>query len=160
MLLKDIMTKRAITVSPEMSVMEAAEVIYKHNFDGLPVVDKSNIVVGIITQYDLLTKGTVIHLPTFQKLFDQLKINEKGGALSKNDLRKIENMKVQDVMNNNPLVLNQDAGVDEVITAFSEHHRVNPIPVVDSSNKLVGVVSRFDITKLFLKASQKLKEKL
>ena len=37
--------------------------------------------------------------------------------------------------------------LEEVVAAFRDHHRVNPIPVIDENRKVVGVVSRFDVLK-------------
>ena len=50
-------------------------------------------------------------------------------------------------MNREPLVLKDDSAFDEVIAAFITHHRVNPIPIVDGDNKVVGIVSRFDVLR-------------
>ena len=53
----------------------------------------------------------------------------------------------RDVMNSDPLTLPGTATYDEVVRAFQDHHGVNPIPVIDSTRKLLGVVSRYDVLK-------------
>lgn len=50
----DVMTKRAISISPEASVWEAASVIDRRGFRRLPVVDDDGYVVGILTRSDLV----------------------------------------------------------------------------------------------------------
>jgi len=52
-------------------------------------------------------------------------------------------------MNPNPLLLPDTASLLRVVDEFSQHHRVNPIPVVDVSGKLVGIISRSDIVKFY-----------
>lgn len=52
-------------------------------------------------------------------------------------------------MNSKPLTVNPDAPMDEAMRLFSEHHKVNPIPVTDRSNTLVGIISRYDILRLY-----------
>lgn len=51
--IKDIMTKDFITVLPEFSVEETAEVLLKNRISGVPVMDVKGLVLGIITQNDL-----------------------------------------------------------------------------------------------------------
>ena len=51
--IKDIMTKDPITVPPDYTVEETAEVLLKHGISGAPVVDKGGEIVGIITRDDL-----------------------------------------------------------------------------------------------------------
>ena len=58
-------------------------------------------------------------------------------------------MTVADVMNKEPLVLEEERSVDDAIRAFTEHHKVDPIPVINSEKKPIGVISRFDMVKLF-----------
>jgi acetoin utilization protein AcuB len=51
--IKDIMTKDPITVLPDFSVEETAEVLLKNRISGVPVMDVKGLVLGIITQNDL-----------------------------------------------------------------------------------------------------------
>jgi len=51
--IKDIMTKDPITVPPDLTVEETAEILMKHKISGCPVVDDKGKVVGIITRDDL-----------------------------------------------------------------------------------------------------------
>ena len=62
---KDFMAKDIKTVSPTTPLLEAASLMLKGGFTGVPVIDPQRKVVGILTEYDLLTKGSSIHLPTF-----------------------------------------------------------------------------------------------
>ncbi len=50
MLVKGIMTKSVITVSPNTSVMDAQKIMKEHNFRRLPVVDNNGRLVGLVTQ--------------------------------------------------------------------------------------------------------------
>jgi acetoin utilization protein AcuB len=50
---KDIMTKEPITVPPDYTVEETAQVLLESKISGAPVVDDSGNVVGVITQSDL-----------------------------------------------------------------------------------------------------------
>ena len=78
-----------------------------------------------------------------------LKVFKKDQPDFEKDISELSSLCVRDLMNKDPLVLSADATYSEALAAFSEHHRVNPIPVVDSARRVIGVVSRFDLIKHF-----------
>lgn len=143
-----IMTQNPLFVSPDTPLTEAASIMLKHGFSGLPVVDEKNRVVGILTDYDLILKGSSLHLPTLLRLLTEFEIYKKDQGLIKNDIGKIISMKVRDAMNPDPLTLRGDSSVEDVMHAYLEHHRVNTIPVLDADGRLSGIVSRSDLIKL------------
>ncbi len=51
--LKDIMTKKVVTVRTNETIERAAELMLEHNIGGMPVVDDDNKVVGVITDSDI-----------------------------------------------------------------------------------------------------------
>ncbi|MFH1769690.1 MAG: CBS domain-containing protein [Parcubacteria group bacterium] len=148
-LVRDFMTKHVITISPERSIIEAAQILFEHNFDGLPVTDDSNRLVGIITQYDLVSKGAKIHLPTFIQLMKELPVYKKDKGMIRPGLENIVSLKVADVMNAEPITIEPGRPVEDASMMFTEHHGVNPIPVVDVNRQLVGIISRYDIMRLY-----------
>src|SRR3989338_1060807 len=111
---KSLMNPGVISVLPDTSVLTAIDIILTNNFNGIPVTDKNGVIVGIVTKYDLIIKRGYIH----------------------------DDSRVGDVMNNDPLVLRDSATVEEAVSAFTEHHRVDPIPVVNIERKVVGIISR------------------
>src|SRR3989344_3499863 len=145
-LAKDIMTKEVVAVHPDTPLLEVAKVLAEHNFDGVPVVDNENHVVGIVTEYDLINKTSAVHLPTLQVVLRNLPQFKKEEAHFQEEILQL---KVSDIMNKDPITLTPDASYDEVIKLFREHHRVNPIPVIDKDHKVVGVISRFDVLRPF-----------
>lgn len=143
---RDIMTKEVITVSPETSLLDIAKLIAEHNFDGVPVIDKDGYLLGLVTEYDLINKTSAVHLPTLQVILKNLPQFRKEEVHFQEE---ILSLKVVNIMNKEPVILRDDATFEEVIKLFKEHHRVNPIPVVDKDNKVVGVISRFDVLRPF-----------
>lgn len=141
------MTKKVVSVSPEMPLFEAAKIIAKHGFDGVPVMDRQGKLIGVLTEYDLVSKGSAVHLPTFQFLLRNLKIFQKDRSRFEKEVEPVASLKVQDVMNSDPLTLPEQATFEEVVNAFRDHHRVNPIPVIDREKHVVGVVSRYDVLR-------------
>lgn len=143
---KDIMTKEVISVLPDTSLLDVAKILAERNFDGVPVVAKDDKLVGIVTEYDLINKTSAVHLPTLQVVLKNLPQFKKEEAHFQEE---ILSLKVSDIMNKEPLTLTPDILYDDVIKLFREHHRVNPIPVIDKDNKVLGVISRFDVLRPF-----------
>lgn len=143
------MTKNIVTVRPETPLAELSKIMNEHHFNGLPVVDSRNVLVGIVTEYDLIGGTSGIHLPTLQAVLSQLPVLHKDKSEFQEDIQAVSKLTANDVMNKEPLTLLETATFDEVLTAFREHHRVNPIPIINSEKQVVGVVSRFDILKPF-----------
>jgi len=143
----DIMTKEVVSVAPEMPLFEAAKKLSEHNFDGVPVVDNENKLLGILTEYDLISQSSSIHLPTLQKILQDINVFGKDKSRFKKEFQDVIALKVKDAMNKEPLTLRDDASYDEIVKTFRDHHRVNPIPVINNEGKVVGVVSRYDVLK-------------
>ena len=51
--IKDIMSRNPVTVPPDYTIDETADVLLKHNISGVPVVDQYGNIVGVITKNDL-----------------------------------------------------------------------------------------------------------
>jgi len=117
------MTQSVISVLPDTTLIQAVTIILNNGFNGIPVTNKEGVLVGILTEYDIVYK--------------------KNQGLLRDD------MVVSDIMNTEPLSLSENATIEEVAGAFSEHHKVNPIPIVSENGRVVGIVSRHDIVKLF-----------
>ena len=53
----DVMTRRVITVQTSATILEAAQLMLQHHISGLPVLDKDGMVVGMLTEGDLLRRA-------------------------------------------------------------------------------------------------------
>lgn len=146
---QDIMTRVVISVNPDTPIVEAVNILLKNSFTGLPVIDKDNSLMGILTEYELLIKGSSVYLPTVIKFINEIDLYKKDRGLIKVDIEKILSTKVGDMMNYVPLSMPQHTPIEEAIKIFEAHHRVNPIPVLDDNKKVVGILSRSDLIKFF-----------
>lgn len=146
---KDIMTRIPLVVGPEDSVVFAAKLLYENGFSGLPVVDGGGLVQGVLTDYDLISKGESLRLPTLINILGNIDVYKKDSSLVKDDLARMMILKVKEVMNTDPLTVEENASIQTVAELFAHHHRVNPILAVDKDKKLKGVVSRSDLIRFF-----------
>src|SRR3989441_7960633 len=53
---RDVMTTTVITVTESQTKQQAARLLAQHRISGLPVVNDDNVVVGVVTEYDVISK--------------------------------------------------------------------------------------------------------
>lgn len=144
----DVMNSKVISVSPESPLDEVIKIFTTYDLSGIPVVDAQKNLLGIITQYDLVTKGSGLHIPTLIKTLDQSEMLKAEKMILEETLKPLKKLTAKDIMNDDPLFLYEDEPIEEALRQFSEHHRVNPIIVVNKEKRVVGVLSRHDLIKI------------
>ncbi|MGD8382842.1 MAG: CBS domain-containing protein, partial [Syntrophobacterales bacterium] len=139
---KDIMTTEVITVSPETEIVQATKLLLENRINGVPVLDETGRLVGILCQSDLIAQQQKIPIPSFFTLLDGLipLISEK--QIDK-QVRKIAAVTVAEAMTPNPVTVQPDTNIEEVAALMVERN-FHTIPVVDEG-KLVGIVGKEDI---------------
>jgi CBS-domain-containing membrane protein len=60
---KDIMTKNLITVTPDTEITHASKLLLEKHVNGIPVVDRSGTLVGILCQSDLIAQQKKLPIP-------------------------------------------------------------------------------------------------
>lgn len=148
MLVKDLMTTSVITVSPETLVSEIAEIIHKNHFTGVPVVNTEGRVLGTISERDFITATSGLYLPTYIKMLSSMDYVQGGRKQVPKVVEKVVNATAKDIMNQSVPFARPDTTLEQLATMFAEK-RANPIPVTDSTNKLLGIISRSDLIKFF-----------
>lgn len=148
MLVKDLMSTNVITVSPETPVSEIAEIIHKHHFTGLPVVNAEGRVLGTISERDFITSTSGLYLPTYIKLLSSIDYVQGAGKNLPHVVEQVVNATAKDIMNQDVPFARPDTTLEQLATMFAEK-RANPIPVTDETNKLLGIISRSDLIKFF-----------
>ncbi len=142
---RQIMTKNVVCVSPETPLLDVYKLLSERGFNGVPVVDNDKKLIGIITQYNLISQQ--LHLPTLQTVISNLPVFHKDKKEFDEELGKISKLTAKDVMDATPLTLDENASFEDAIKLFQEHHRVNPVPVIDKDRRVIGVISRYDFLK-------------
>ena len=141
---KDIMCSSVITVSPDSSVAEVAEIFHDKSIGGAPVVDDEGKLVGIITESDLIDQNKKLHIPTVVAIFDAVIYLESLRKFEK-ELKKMTGSKVKDLCSSDVVTVDVDTPVNEIASIMADSH-FHTIPVLDNA-LLVGVVGKDDIVK-------------
>ena len=135
MLIKDFMTKNPITVTEDISVIEAAELMKRHRVRRFPVM-RNNEIVGIVTDRDLRSAGPsqVINFDNAErKLFPDL-------------YELLIKITVRDIMARNIIVISPEKTIVTASLTMLKH-KITGLPVVDDQKRLVGILTQGDIFK-------------
>lgn len=117
MKVKEIMTADAIkSCDPDTSIKKAAKIMNDNNCGALPVVDKNDKVVGIVTDRDICL------------------------SLAKNDPETLSKVTVKQIMAKKVLTVKAGDDVSEVYKQMRTY-QIGRLPVTDAHGKLKGIVS-------------------
>ncbi len=136
---KDIMSSPVVTVSPDASVAEVAALLLEKRISGVPVVDQTGQIVGILSEGDLLRRvetDTQRHRPHWLEML----LGQSGDAGS---FIKSHASRVGDVMSHDVIASHPEASLRE-IAELMERHGIKRVPIVDGG-RIVGIVSRANL---------------
>lgn len=142
----DVMTRDPMSVTPQTTIVEAAQLMLQHRISGLPVTDATGEVVGVVTEGDLLRRaetGTERHRSTW------LRFLVGPGRLAE-DYASTHARKVSEVMTRDVVVVAPSHEL-AVVVGLMEKHRIKRVPVVENG-KLVGIVSRADLVRALVQS--------
>ena len=130
MTVKRMMMTKPITTTPETSIVDIAGILKENHIHRLPVLDKKNKLVGVITEKDILhaTPSPVSSLSVYEMPY----------MLSK--------LKVADLMSKNVQTVSPDTTVEEAAKIMVEGD-LSCLPVVEDE-ELVGIVSKSDMFRV------------
>ncbi len=146
---KDIMSTNIVSVKPDTEIIEAAKILLENRFNGLPVVDDSGKVVGIICQSDLVAQQKSLPIPTLFTFLDGF-IPLTSFKKMEREIQKIAAITVADAMTKNPVTVKPDNRI-ETVAALMADNKLYTLPVLDDAGRLMGIVGKEDLLKSFIK---------
>ena len=144
---KDIMTTKLITVSPETEILQAAKILLEKRINGIPVVDEAGRLVGILCQSDLIAQQKRLPIPSFFTFMDGLFSISSAKQIEK-QVQKIAAITVAQAMTPDPVSVEPDMGI-EAVAGLMVDSGLHTIPVLHEG-KLVGIVGKEDILKTLI----------
>jgi CBS domain-containing protein len=137
----DVMTVDPVSISPDESIVEAIRLMLQRKFSGLPVVDSTGALVGIVTEGDLLRRSET---GTQRKRPRWIEFLIGSGRLA-NEYVHASGRKVRDVMTYDVQTVTEETPLDDIVQQM-ERHQIKRLPVV-RGGKLVGIVTRANLLR-------------
>jgi len=131
----DVMTRDVVTVSPSTPLDACLRTMRMHGVGALPVVRGENV-VGIVTVTDMLMKR---RRPTVRERYERSPEDPGIG------------MTAADVMSKRLIMVLPDTPLAAAVRQLFQH-QINRLPVIDQDGCLVGIVSRSDVLRMFLRS--------
>jgi CBS domain-containing protein len=144
---KDIMTRKLITVSPETEIVHATKLLLENRINGVPVTDETGKLVGILCQSDLIAQQKKLPIPSFFTFLNGLIPMTSMKQIEK-QVQKITATTVAQAMMKNPVTVQPDTDIEEV-AALMVDNNFHTIPVM-GEGKLVGIVGKEDILRTLM----------
>lgn len=138
----NVMMSTVVSVSPETSVLDAIKLMLQHRISGLPVVDKEQALVGILTEGDLLRR-TEIGTERKHNRWLSFLLNMDDLAV---EYIRAHGRKVGEIMTPNPIITARENTPLEEVARLMEKHHIKRLPVMRGT-KVVGIVSRADLMR-------------
>jgi CBS domain-containing protein len=148
---KDIMTREIKIVSPETEITQAAKLLLSERINGVPVVDKTGELVGILCQSDLIAQQKSIPIPSLFTLLDGYIPMTLMNRLDR-EVEKIAATKVANAMTPDPATVTSDTDIEEIAALMVEKN-YHTLPVVDGGT-LVGIVGKEDVLRTLLSETE------
>lgn len=156
--INEYMTKKVLTVKPDESVHIVLLIMADGNVSRVIVVgDNNGKPVGIITSHDLLPASTLLiadkskpPLSKYRTKGKDIEMNESTGSTAAHTGGLPYGMKrillAQDIMKFNPIMVTDYSNLVDA-ALIMRGNRISGLPVVDSNDKLVGIVTKTDIIR-------------
>lgn len=147
MKVRDIMSSPAITVRPDTSIREVARLLREESISGVPVVDNSGKLVGIITEIDLIARHAPPKQPQYIPLLwglIPLRMDDYGRY--KAQVRHILAVNAEQLMTLDPSTVSPEDSIERTAELMMKPGH-NTLPVLENG-RLVGVVTRTDLVNL------------
>lgn len=133
MYIKDHMTKNPKCIAKDTSISTALDLMAQNDFHRLPVTDKDGKLIGLVTE------GLISDSSGSKQT--SLSIYELNYLLSRTN---VDAIMIKDVITIDP-----DSMIEEAANKMLLNH-INVLPVVDSENTVVGIITENDLFKAFI----------
>jgi CBS domain-containing protein len=148
---RSVMTREVVTVGEQTPFTELVRLMAVHKISALPVVDDQGVVIGVVSGADLLRKE------------EYQQQSEGDGWLARRHQRvaraKAAGRTAAEVMSAPAITIDPDATVPMAAKLLARHG-IKRLPVVDDQRRLVGIVSRSDLLRLFLRDDEAIRREV
>ena len=147
MLVQEIMSSPAITVTPETTIQEVARIMGEHHISGVPVVDADGRLLGTVTEVNLIARNAPLKQPRYLAVLSAvIPVGLDDYYEYKQQLRQALATNARQLMNSDVRTVEPSTTVEEALEIML-HPENTMLPVLEN-DRLVGVVTRTDLVRL------------
>jgi CBS-domain-containing membrane protein len=151
-LISELMSRDVVSVRSDTPLKEVAALLIEHGIGGMPVIDGDGAVLGIVSESDFVFKELgrdYVRQSRLARLFGR----------PNPDSAKVEAMTAGEVMTTPAVTIDGHVSFVREAAILMSEHGVNRLPVTESG-RLVGIITRSDIVRVFAQSDQVLEERV
>jgi len=146
----EVMTRNPITVRPEALLQEVIQTLAERRISGLPVVNESGKLLGVVSETDLMWRESGVTPPAYIMLLDSVIYLENPGRYER-DLHKALGQTAGEIMTPDPVTITPDKPLSDAARLMHERS-IHRLPVLDTTGQVVGILTRGDIVRAMASA--------
>ncbi|HEV2129341.1 MAG TPA: CBS domain-containing protein [Thermomicrobiales bacterium] len=144
-IVREIMQTNVPTVAPEDTVPVVATMMVQSGINGVPVIENGRM-IGIITDSDIIAREADVDAPMPVVFLDAYFTADAGRSFEE-EARRALAINARQLMSSPVVSIRETATLSHIATLMIDEG-VNPVPVLDASDNLVGIVSRADLVRV------------
>lgn len=144
----DVMTKAVVSAYRGASFKDIVQVMIKRGITAMPVIDDGHRVAGVVSESDLLAK---------EEHKDGRKRRRLGRRRDRSSWAKAQALTAEDLMTTPAITVHPEATIVETVRLLDQH-RIKRLPVTDDDNRLIGIVSRRDLLRVFTRTDEEIRD--
>jgi len=142
----EVMTANPQIVKPQTPLQEAIQLMAEKHISGLPVLNDSGVLVGVLSESDLMWRETGVERPPYVMFLDSV-IYLSNPKRYEKEIHKALGQTVGEVMTEGAITIAPDKSLQQAAQLMHDK-KIKRLPVVDSTNgKLIGILTRGDIVR-------------
>jgi CBS-domain-containing membrane protein len=144
----DVMTREVVTVTADIGYKAVADLMVRRSVSAVPVVDAERRVLGVVSEADLLAK---------LEYADRVPRHLLATRRMRNDRQKASGDTAGELMTAPAVTIRAGKSVTSA-ARLMEAARIKRIPVVDEDGRLVGIVSRRDLVRIYTRPDREVRQ--
>ncbi len=155
----DLMTHGVIDVGPNATFKDIVKILAEHDITAVPVVDDSNHPLGVVSEADLMRREARQPEPSGRLPYVLKRYAPPGGEEADRSEPTGEPLTARTLMTSPTVVAHPEWSVVEAARLMDDR-KVKRLPVVDQTNRLIGMLSRADLLRVFLRQDRAIREEI
>ena len=144
---RDVMTENVVSVTADTPYKQIVESLQRHRVSAVPVVDEGDYVVGVVSEADLLPKLEAPVETTFGYKLRRGARAKAGGDIA------------SELMSAPAVTIGAETAISAA-ARIMDSERVKRLPVVDGRGRLIGVVSRTDLLRPYMRGDDEIRDEI
>ncbi|WP_196217945.1 CBS domain-containing protein [Streptomyces blattellae] len=151
----EVMTGEVNAARRETPLKDVARLLDRHRISGLPVVDDDDKVVGVISGTDLIRRQAAQAVRTPGRRFRLSALRRKARRAT----AEARATTAGHLMSTPAITVHPEQRVADAARVMEQHH-VERLPVVDEEDRLIGIVTRRDLLRVFLRSDEEIRQEV